>query len=202
MKGKVALYAGLMVVTATASAQGVFSFDDIPLEKEPTVEVNMGPEMLSLFSEAARVPPGVSDGNVNVQVLGGAPGPLDGITNVRVLVYEDLSEDMGDVLKFVEDTSNDLEGDGWHAVVRVRDGDEQVRVYMKPGIDGTLAGVTVMVTDAGGDGGSGEAVFLNVAGAIQPAQLGQIASLGGRHGVFNMVPGIPVPGAAPQAAQD
>jgi hypothetical protein len=188
MKGRAVLFGGLMLVVASASAQGVVSFEDIPLEREPTVEVNMGPEMLILFGEAAKVP--------------GGPGALDGITNVRVLVYEDLAEDLQNVLRFVDSTGTKLEGDGWHAVVRVRDGDEQVRVYMKPGAGGTLSGVTVMVTDSGGDGGAGEVVFLNVAGTIQPAQLGQIASMSGRNGIFNGVPGFPAQGAAAKGPQD
>ena len=127
MKGRAVLFGGLMLVTASASAQGVFSFDDIPLEGEPTVEVNMGPEMIALFGEASKGVPG-------------GPGPLDGITNVRVLVYEDIAEDMQAVLKFVDSTATKLEGDGWHAVVRVRDEGEQVRVYMKPGAGGDARG--------------------------------------------------------------
>jgi hypothetical protein len=180
MKGRVVLFGGLMWVAAGANAQGILSFDDIPIEREPTVEVNMGPEMITLLAGAAQVP-------------GGAPGtgPLDGITNVRVLVYEDIQEDMQAVVEFVESTGTRLEGDGWHAVVRVRDGDEQVRVYMRPGTAGTLAGVTVMVMDSGGGAGAGEAVFLNVAGTIHPAQLGQIASSMGMHGMFRGVPVIP-----------
>jgi len=176
---RVMLFGGLMLVAASASAQGVFSFDGIPIEGEPTVEVNMGPEMLTLLNGAAGTVPGVP-----------GPGALDGITNVRVLVYEDLREKMQDVAKFVESTGTKLEGDGWSAVVRVRDGDEQVRVYMKPGTGGLLSGITVMVMDFGGDGGAGEAVFLNVAGAIHPAQLAQIASTIGMNGAFRGVPGV------------
>jgi hypothetical protein len=162
----------------------VYSVDDIPIDREPTVEVNMGPEMINLLAGAAQAP-------------GGAPGsgPLDGITNVRVLVYEDIHEDMQAVVRFVESTGAQLEGEGWHAVVRVRDGDEQVRVYMRPGTGGTLTGVTVMVMDSGGDGGAGEAVFLNGAGTIHPAQLGQIASSMGMHEMFRGVPAFAPAGA-------
>ena len=189
MKGRAVLFGGLMLVTAGAGAQGVFSFDDIPLEGEPNVEVNMGPEMIALFGEASKGVPG-------------GPGALDGITNVRVLVYEDIAEDMQAVLKFVDSTATKLEGDGWHAVVRVRDEGEQVRVYMKPGTGGTLAGVTVMVTESGAVGRGGEAVFLNIAGTIQPAQLGQIAAGIGMNGMFNGVPGLPAQGAAAKDPQD
>ena len=183
MKGRVVLFGALMLVAATANAQGVFSFAGIPLDKEPTVEVNMDQEMLKLFAGATQTAPGV-------------PSGLDGLTNVHVLVYEDLAEDMEGVLRFVESTGTTLEGDGWRAVVRVREEGEQVRVYMKPGTDGTLAGVTVMVTEAGGGdddgGGGGEAIFINVAGAIRPEQLGRLASDIGMNRAFAGVPGVPV----------
>jgi hypothetical protein len=191
MKGKTALFGGLMLVAAGASAQGVFSFEGIPLKGEPSVEVNLDEAMLKLLGGAAQ---------------GAAPSGLEGVTSVRVLVYEDVAEDMQGVLGFVESTGTKLEGDGWRAVVRVREEGEQVRVYMKPGTDGTLSGITVMITESGsgdgdGDGGGGgEAVFVNVAGKIQPAQLGQLASGIGVNGVLNGLPGLqPV---APTNAHD
>ena len=180
MKGKAALFGGLMLVAASASAQGVFSFADIPLKGEPTVEVNLDEAMLKLLGGAAQ---------------SAAPTGLEGVTNVRVLVYEDIVEDMQGVLRFVESTGTKLEGDGWRAVVRVREEGEQVRIYMKPGADGTLSGITVMITESGGGdgddgGGGGEAVFVNVAGKIQPEQLGQLASGIGVNGVLNGLPGL------------
>jgi hypothetical protein len=185
MKGKAALFGGLMLVAASASAQGVFSFADIPLKGEPTVEVNLDEAMLKLLGGAAQ---------------SAAPTGLEGVTNVRVLVYEDIAEDMEAVLRFVESTGTKLEGDGWRAVVRVREEGEQVRIYMKPGTDGTLSGITVMITESGGGdsdgddaddgGGGGEAVFVNVAGKIQPEQLGQLASGIGVNGVLNGLPGL------------
>jgi len=193
MKGKAALFGGLMLVTASASAsaQGVFSFQGIPLKQEPSVEVTLDGPMIKLLTAA-------SQNGVN-------PTGLEGVENVRVLVYEDIKEDMQGVLRFVESTGTKLEGDGWAAVVRVREDDEQVRVYMKPGTDGTLAGVTVMITESGGsgddnDGGGGEAVFVNVSGKIQPAQLGMLASGIGVNGVLNGLPGLQpaAPARAPE----
>jgi len=187
MKGRAVLFGALMLAAASASAQGVFSFEGIPIKAQPNVEVNMNEDMIKLLMPAAKG-------------AAGQAGPaLDGLTSVRVLVYEDLNEDMQGVLRYVESTGTKLEGDGWHAVVRVREDDEQVRVYMKPGTDGTLAGVTVMVTEAGDggedgddDGGGGEAIFLNVAGKIRPEDLGAIASGIGVNGVFpGSVPGLP-----------
>ena len=77
MQGRAVLFGALMVVAATARAQGIISFDDVPIEGEPTVEINMGPEMLSLFGEAAK------------GAAGQAANALQGVTNVRVLVYEE-----------------------------------------------------------------------------------------------------------------
>jgi len=190
MKGRVALFGGLMLVTASVSAQGVFPFESIPLKQEPSVEINLDEAMLKLLGGAAQ--------SGTAELTG-----LEGVTNVRVLVYEDIAEDMQGVLKFVESTGTKLEGDGWRAVVRVREEGEQVRVYMKPGTDGTLSGVTVMITELGGDdgdnGGGGEAVFVNVAGKIQPEQLGQLASGIGANGVLNGLPGLQrAPSKAPE----
>src|SRR6185436_10393524 len=88
MKGRVALFGGLMLVTASVSAQGVFPFESIPLKQEPSVEINLDEAMLKLLGGAAQ--------SGTAELTG-----LEGVTNVRVLVYEDIAEDMQGVLKFV-----------------------------------------------------------------------------------------------------
>ena len=179
MKVRAALWIGGLLAAATASAQGDFLFGQIPgLNKEPSVQIDLNEAMLKLFSGAAKG----ADAN--------AAAALDGVTNLRVRVYEDIDAEIPDVMKFVNETTTKLEGDGWNSIVRVNDGDEQVRVYVKPGANATIAGITVMVTDGGGDGGGGEAVFINVAGVIQPENLGRIAGMG-MNGMFGGVPGLP-----------
>lgn len=187
MKSRSVLLLGGLLATATASAQGYFPFDEIPgLDAEPTVQIDLNPELMNFFTEAAK------------GAEGEAGAALEGITNVRVRVYEGISDDIGDVLKFVDDTTTRLERDGWHAVVRVNEGGERVRVYMKPGTNGTISGLTVMVTDSGnGD----EAVFINVAGAIEPARLGRIAAAVGMDGMFDMLPAIAQGGGAQKSPQ-
>ena len=180
MKGRAVLFGGLMLLAASANAQNTFSFADIPIEKEPTIEVDLGPEMLQMLGEAAKV----EDPKAGLA--------LDGITNVRFRMYEDINEDMQDVLRFVDATATRLQADGWQAVVRMRDGTDLIRVYMKPGTAGKLAGVTFMMTSGDGSDGSGEAMFINVVGAFQPAQLGQLASINGitgAVGVLGIIPG-------------
>jgi hypothetical protein len=186
MKVRAALWLGGLLAASTAGAQGDFLFDRIPgLTKEPTVQIDLNEAMIKLFAGAA------SGQHAE------AATALSGITNLRVRVYEDISAEIPDVMKFVNETTTRLEGDGWNSIVRVNDGDEQVRVYVKPGANSTIAGLTVMVTDGGsdgdgdGDGVGGEAVFINVSGVIQPAQLGALAGMG-MHGAFN---GFSFPGA-------
>jgi hypothetical protein len=187
MKDRAVLFGGLLLLAASANAQIVLSFDDIPIKKEPTVEVNLGPEMLKLLGEASK-------GET------GAPGvAMEGITNVQVRIYEDIDEGMQDVQSFVDSTAKRLDADGWAAVVRIRDGSDNIRVYMKPGTGGKLAGVTFMMTSGGGgegdddDDGGGEAMFINVTGAFLPGQLGQLAAINGvtgAIGVLGIIPGV------------
>lgn len=180
---RAALLLGGSIAAATpAVGQGDFPFGEIPgLDAEPTVEIDLNPTMMGFLSEAAK------------GVEGEAAAALSGVTNVRVRVYEGISDDIEDVLKFVDDTSTRLQDAGWSNVVRVREQGEHVRIFMQPGTDGTISGLTVMIADSGaGD----EAVFINVAGKIQPAQLGRIAAAIGMGGMFDMVPGISGQGGA------
>ena len=180
MKCRAVLCGILMLLGASANAQDAFSFADIPIDQEPTIEVDLGPEMLRILGDAAKA----EDPQAGLA--------LEGITNVRFRMYEDVDEDMQDVLRFVDATATRLQADGWQAVVRIRDGTDLIRVYMKPGTAGKLAGVTFMMTSGDGSDGSGEAMFINVAGAFQPAQLGQLASINGitgAVGVLGIIPG-------------
>ena len=173
---------GLLAFSAGAHAQGYFPFDEIPgLEDvEPTVEIDLDPAMMNFFGEAAK------------GEAGEAAAALEDITNVRVRVYEDIGGEQANLLKFVDDTSRMLERDGWKSVVRVNEDGERVRIFMKlaagGGAAGKIEGLTVMVVDTGG---SNEAVFINVAGDIEPERLGRVASQIGMHGMFDMVPGLP-----------
>jgi hypothetical protein len=137
------------------------------------VEIDLGPDLMRFFGAAANEPTG-----------------LEGITNVRVRVYEGIGGTQAALLKFVDDTSRTLERDGWRSVIRVNEGGERVRIFMKVATGGANAGgiegLTLMVVDTGG---GDEAVFINVAGDIQPEQLGRIAAQVGMDGLFDMVPG-------------
>ena len=176
MKSGSVLLLGGLLAAATATAQGDFPFAEIPgLDEEPTIQIDLNPALMNFVTEAAK------------GAEGEAAAALEGITNVRVRVYEGISDDIGDVIKFVDDTTTRLERDGWDAVVRVNEDGERVRMYMKLGTNGTVSGLTVMVIDSGG---GDEAVFINVAGAIEPARLGRIAAAIGMDGMFDFIPAI------------
>ena len=179
------LVAGLLASSGGASAQGYFSFEDIPgLENsEPTVAIDLDPEMMNFFGAATK---GAGQGQ-------GVGSALEGITNVRVRVYKGIADGVqADVLKFVDDTSRRLERDGWRSVVRVNEDGERVRIFMKLAEGGanagSIEGLTVMVIDTGG---GNEAVFINLAGLIRPEQLGRVAAEMGMDDMFSMVPGVP-----------
>ena len=82
------------------------------------------------------------------------------------------------------------EAAGWQRLVYVEDEGEKVRIYAK--LEGQrMVGMTVMVVgDDEGDetagetsDGPGDAVFINIAGDIDPAKLGRIASEVGVDGI-------------------
>ena len=153
-----------LALVGTVHAQGYFTFGEIPgVDVKPTVEIDLNPAMLNFVVGATS---GSDPETAKV---------LAGITNMRVYVYEELGDNAKAVFKFVDDTSRRLERDGWSTAVRVNDDDEQVRIFMKvdPATQdpstSSVSGITLMVTD-----GDDEAVFINIAGKIEAAQLGKI----------------------------
>ena len=179
--GSALFCSGLLAFGSGANAQGYFSFDDIPgIDSEPTVEIDLGPDMMRFFGEAAKESAHDRTG-------------LEGVTNVRVRVYEGIGDSEAELVKFVDDTSRTLQSAGWSSVVRVNEDGERVRIFMKLAAAGGanaggIEGITLMVVDTGG---GDEAVFINIAGDIQPEQLGRIAAGIGMDGMFDMVPGFP-----------
>ena len=181
---------GLLAFSGSTHAQGYFPFDEIPgLDSEPTVQIDLDPELMNMFGTAAK------------GAQGEVASALAGITNVRVRVYEGITDGrQEDLLQFVEDTSRTLERGGWKSVVRVTEDGERVRIFVKLAAGGanagTFEGVTLMVVDTGA---GNEAVFINIAGTIRPEQLGRVASQVGMNGMFDMMPGIPTaPNKGPQ----
>ncbi|MGI9259786.1 MAG: DUF4252 domain-containing protein [Gammaproteobacteria bacterium] len=166
------LLAPFALAQTTARAPGLFDFGTIPgVTSQPTVEINLNSQMLG-FVRAATGMAGSEGGDV-----------LAGVDNVRVLVYE-LSDNDPAILDFVDSASSALESDAWQRIVYVQEEGERVRIYVKFN-ETNLAGLTLLVADT-----SGEAVFANLAGDIDPAQLGAISQTLGISDVLGDITGV------------
>ncbi len=96
---------------------------------------------------------------------------IDGLKAIQVTGFS--ADEYGDEIfeearQLARSFSKNLEKD-WDQVARVREKGEHVYVYVRD-IDDIIQGMTVMVI---GDS-DGEAVFVNIVGTIDPAQIGRI----------------------------
>jgi hypothetical protein len=82
--------------------------------------------------------------------------------SLRRSSYRDAEDHMSDM-------ADRLEARGWDTVVRVREPDERVDMYIKTRGD-AIAGLMVLVVDAADD----ESVFINIVGEIDPEEIGRI----------------------------
>jgi uncharacterized protein DUF4252 len=156
-------------LASTARAQGYFEFGQIPgISGEPTVQIELGAGLLAFVLAAA------------TQADPAAADALKGIEGIRVRVYETIENEQA-VLDFIDDTSGRLESAGWERAVFVQEGTDKVRIYAKLEQQ-KMTGLTLMVYD-------GEAVFINVAGALDPAQLGKLVGAFDVNGVNGILGG-------------
>ncbi len=161
----------------SAHAQGTFDFGNIPgLDMRPKVQISLNPAMLGFVSAATRdADPATAD-------------LIAGLEGISVHVYEGVGGALPAVRQFIDRVAGTLEREGWSSAVNIRDGDDEVRIFLRTGTTGQTAsvtGLTVMIADGGGD-----AVFVNVAGTIDPAKLGQIANAVGMQGMLDGLMGL------------
>ncbi len=111
-------------------------------------------------------------------------GFLGGIVSISAVVIEDADDDDGDARAMAAKIADDLKEDGWDQVARVREGDESVTVLvlLDDKHEGSLAGITVMVSE-----GEGEIVFANIAGRIDLSLVGKFAHGFGLPGLDQLV---------------
>lgn len=121
---------------------------------EPTVQISIGESLLGLV------------GTLSAEEDPEAAELFRKLNGVRVNVFETEAMATGAV-DLVKDISGKLSAQGWESVVTVNSADEQVRVFMK--LNGeTVDGITVMAVE------DTEAVFVNVIGNINPAELERV----------------------------
>lgn len=128
-------------------------------ESEPWLEVNIKGALLSLITEASKV----EDDPELTSIL-------SKLKAIEVRGYPLHPSMFDDIDRRTNELAKRLEGQGWETVVRVRENEERVNVYLKS--DGkTIAGLVVMVLDPSEDEG---AIFVNIVGDIDPQQIGRI----------------------------
>jgi hypothetical protein len=121
---------------------------------EPKITINLGGTMLNFVGMMSS-----SESPETSEMISKLKG-------IRVQIYS-LDENVDAARDQFGKTKSSLKSSGWEPIVQVNEDDEQVLVYMKS-IDGNMEGMTVMVVD------EEEAVFVNVIGQLNPAELAQV----------------------------
>jgi HSP20 family molecular chaperone IbpA len=121
---------------------------------EPKITINLGGTMLNFVS-----------------MMSSAESPetselISKLKGIRVQIYS-TDKDAGAAKKQFGKTKKGLKSSGWEPIVQINEDDEQVLVYMKMD-GGNMEGMTVMVVD------DEEAVFVNIIGQLNPAELGKV----------------------------
>ncbi|MEH6587021.1 MAG: DUF4252 domain-containing protein [Halioglobus sp.] len=137
------------------SLPGYVDFADLDaIYGEPRVMVNIGGPLLKLMSAAS-----AADDPETAAMIRNLEG-------VRIKVYP-TGGNLQPALDKVSEAKASLQAAQWEPVVQVNDADEQVQIFMKTNED-KVEGLTVMAVNAE------EAVFLNILGVIDPAQVGKV----------------------------
>ena len=131
---------------------------DIFGDQEAKIEVYLREPLLNLVSEVFRLEePEMYEMMSNLKL-------------VRVQVFDIDPELARKVAAVTAETAKRLEKKGWERVVRVRDEEEHVDVYVKPSDEyDHIEGIVVMVV-----GDDDEAVFINIVGSIRPEDIGRL----------------------------
>ena len=152
-----ALFLAASAALAQPPPPGLVPLDELNLfpRDQLSVEVNLAGGMLHLIAAAAKDDPdfsGVIAGlqSINVQVF-----PLKGVK------AETIKPKIDHAVRWLEER-------GWKANVRVRDEGQETFIYMKEQ-EGKIVGLTVLTFKPGD-----EAAVINIAGRIDPAQIGRL----------------------------
>lgn len=150
----------------TASAQideikdlpGYIDFGELSsVYGSPKVRINIGKRLLKFVTAMAK-----NNDEEGARLLAK-------LEAVRVEVYE-MNDDADAAIDVIKEVSEQLSEMEWEPVVIVEDGKDQARIFVKlEKDDTTLSGLVVMAVDK-----KDEAVFINIIGDIDPAQVGKV----------------------------
>ncbi len=121
---------------------------------EPKITINLGGTMLNFVGMMTS-----SESPETSELISKLKG-------IRVQIYE-TDENVDAAREQYNKVKSQLKATGWEPIVQINEDDEQVLVYMKMG-GGNMEGMTVMVVDGE------EAVFVNIIGQLNPAELGKV----------------------------
>ena len=134
---------------------GYVDFGDLSLTYgEPKITINLGGTMLNFVGMMSS-----SESPETSEMISKLKG-------IRVQIYS-IEDNAEAAMNQFGDTKSSLKSSGWEPIVQVNEDDEQVLVYMKA-VEGNMEGMTVMVVD------QEEAVFVNVIGQLNPAELAKV----------------------------
>lgn len=120
---------------------------------EPRVMINLGGPLMKLISAASAEDPQAA------AILGNLEG-------IKVSVY-DIGGNMDPALTQMQRAKAALEAASWQPIVQVREQGENVQMFAQMSED-SMEGMAIMVVNAE------EAVFINILGAIDPAEVGKV----------------------------
>ena len=167
------LFCGLLSLSASAQEDelkdlpGYVDFGDLSaLYGEPKIIINLGGTMLNFVS-----------------MMSSAESPetaelISRLKGIRVQIYT-INESSDAAKRQFSKVKDKLKSSGWEPIVQINEDHEQVLIYMKMS-GGDMEGLTVMVVD------EEEAVFVNVIGQLNPAELGKVLK------TFNVDVGVDV----------
>ena len=126
---------------------------------EPKVMVNLNKTMLGFISKINMSDPDAAE-------------LISKLKAVRVQIYN-MTDDDKPALDLIAKVSKDIQTKNWLPIVSVNEDDEKVRVFTKI-TDDIMDGLVVMVINNKEDREGREAVFINIVGEIDPAQINKV----------------------------
>ncbi|NQZ21479.1 MAG: DUF4252 domain-containing protein [Colwellia sp.] len=126
---------------------------------EPKVMVNLNKTMLGFISKINMSDPEAAE-------------LISKLKAVRVQIYNMAGNDKP-ALDLIAKVSKDIKSKNWMPIVSVNQDNEKVRVFTKI-TDDIMDGLVVMVINSNDGSDEREAVFINIVGEIDPAQINKV----------------------------
>jgi len=126
---------------------------------EPKVMINLNKTMLGFISKINMSDPEASE-------------LISKLKAVRVQIYNMTDNDQP-ALDLIAKVSEDIKTKSWLPIVSVNDNEEKVRIFTKI-TDDVMDGLMVMVINSSEEREEREAVFINIVGEIDPAQINKV----------------------------